>query len=59
MSAALLNRDQFNVICVDWMLGASPPYTQAVANTRIIGAIIAHLIAVIQVIHPSSEVIPR
>lgn len=55
LSAALLNREQekeqeqFNVISVDWGLGASPPYTQAVANTRLVGAIIAHLIRVIQV----------
>lgn len=49
MSAALLNNDDFNVISVDWMLGATPPYTQAVANTRLVGAIIAHLIKVLQV----------
>lgn len=55
LSAALLNREEekeqerFNVISVDWGLGASPPYTQAVANTRLVGAIIAHLIRVIQV----------
>jgi len=49
MSAALLNRDELNVISVDWMLGATPPYTQAVANTRLVGAIIAHLIQIIQV----------
>ena len=49
MSAALLNRDEFNVIFVDWMHGASPPYTQAVANTRLVGSIIAHLIQILQV----------
>lgn len=49
MSGALLNRQELNVICVDWMLGAAPPYTQAVANTRLVGAMIAHLIRIIQV----------
>lgn len=49
MSSALLNRGDWNVIAVDWMLGASPPYTQAVANTRLVGSIIAHFIQTIQV----------
>lgn len=49
MSAAFLNRFDLNVITVDWMLGAAPPYTQAVANTRLVGSIIANLIKVIQV----------
>ncbi|UXI18070.1 nose resistant to fluoxetine protein 6-like [Sarcoptes scabiei] len=48
MSSALLNRGDWNVIAVDWMLGASPPYTQAVANTRLVGSIIAHFIQTIQ-----------
>lgn len=46
---ALLNRADLNVICVDWMLGASPPYSQAVANTRLVGSMIAHFIQIIQV----------
>lgn len=50
MSAALLDREDVNVICVDWSLGASPPYTQAVANTRLVGAIVAHFIRIIQVL---------
>lgn len=57
MSLALLNRDDVNVICVDWMLGASPPYSQAVANTRLVGAMIAHLIKLIQVQHSKMELI--
>lgn len=32
------------VIGVDWRGGSSPPYTQAVANIRLVGVIAAHLI---------------
>ncbi|KAH9421141.1 hypothetical protein DERP_010081 [Dermatophagoides pteronyssinus] len=53
MSMALLNHDDLNVISVDWMLGASPPYSQAVANTRLVGAMIAHLIKIIQKSYPN------
>ena len=57
---ALLNHDDLNVISVDWMLGASPPYSQAVANTRLVGAMIAHLIKIIQVdfFHEKNSKIP-
>lgn len=33
-----------NVIIVDWGHGSVPPYTQAAANTRVVGAQIAKLI---------------
>lgn len=39
----LRNEDQ-NVIVVDWSVGARPPYTQAVANIRMVGAQVAHLL---------------
>lgn len=35
------------VIIVDWGGGSSPPYTQAVANIRLVGAIAAHIIHMI------------
>jgi pancreatic triacylglycerol lipase len=38
------------VVVVDWRFGSSPPYTQAVANIRLVGAITAH---VIQLLHVS------
>lgn len=36
-----------SVIMVDWGSGSSPPYVQAVANVRLIGAITAHVIHMI------------
>ncbi|GFO41450.1 pancreatic lipase-related protein 2 [Plakobranchus ocellatus] len=42
---ALLETGDFNVILVDWKFGAAgPKYFQAVANTRMVGALIARLI---------------
>lgn len=44
---ALLDRDRTgiaSVITIDWSNGASPPYTQAVANIRLIGVITAHVL---------------
>ncbi|XP_023313050.1 pancreatic triacylglycerol lipase isoform X2 [Anoplophora glabripennis] len=41
---ALLRIEDCNVIIVDWQGGASPPYTQAVANIRLVGAMTAHLL---------------
>lgn len=45
----LLIRDDVNVIEVDWYRGALPPYTQATANTRLVGAEIALLIRFLKV----------
>lgn len=47
MVNALLDYDEdepASVIIVDWGGGSSPPYTQAVANIRLVGAITAHVI---------------
>jgi len=44
MSNALLKRGDYNVIIVEWGRGAGVPYTQATANTRLVGAEIAYLI---------------
>lgn len=37
MGQEFLTIEDCNVIVVDWHGGSSPPYTQAVANTRLIG----------------------
>jgi hypothetical protein len=50
MKDEFLKADDFNVILVDWGGGSSFPYTQATANTRLVGAEIAKLISVLQVI---------
>lgn len=39
----LLKREDCNVVVVNWIGGAGPPYTQAVANTRLVGAMTARL----------------
>lgn len=52
MTNALLDIDkhgQSTVVVVDWRAGSSPPYTQAVANIRLIGAITAHVVHLIYV----------
>lgn len=49
MKDAFLKADDFNVILIDWGGGSSFPYTQATANTRVVGAEIAKLIKVLQV----------
>ncbi|XP_050097249.1 pancreatic triacylglycerol lipase-like [Anopheles aquasalis] len=41
----LLNRDRnATVIVIDWGKGSNPPYNQACANIRLVGAITAHII---------------
>ncbi|XP_053394688.1 pancreatic lipase-related protein 2-like [Mercenaria mercenaria] len=44
MAAALLNKEPMTVITVDWGSGSGFPYSQAAANTRVVGAEIARLI---------------
>lgn len=39
----LMLREDCNVVIVNWIAGAGPPYTQAVANTRLVGAMTARL----------------
>ncbi|XP_014218707.1 pancreatic lipase-related protein 2-like isoform X2 [Copidosoma floridanum] len=43
MMRELLQRENANVVVVNWIGGAGPPYTQAVGNTRLIGAMIGRL----------------
>ncbi|XP_046476732.1 inactive pancreatic lipase-related protein 1 isoform X1 [Neodiprion pinetum] len=45
MTKELLHREDCNVVVVNWLTGAGPPYTQAVANTRLVGAMTARLAA--------------
>jgi len=45
----ILRRYDANVIIIDWEQGSGSPYTQAVANIRMVGRITAHLINVIRV----------
>ena len=44
MKDAILSVDDVNVIAVDWSNGNGLPYTQATANTQIVGAEIAKLV---------------
>ncbi|XP_020284566.1 pancreatic lipase-related protein 2-like [Pseudomyrmex gracilis] len=54
MKEMLLREEDCNVIIVNWKHGSQPPYTQAVANTRLIGAMTARLAAqLIEVEHIS------
>lgn len=50
MRNELLKHGNYNVIVVDWAGGSLPLYTQATANTRLVGLEIAHLIKHLQVI---------
>jgi len=50
MKDALLEDDpSLNVFLVDWSGGNHPPYTQASANARVVGAEIAFFIKELQV----------
>lgn len=41
-------RANANIIVIDWSSGSDPPYTQAVANIRLVGVMTAHLIKMIK-----------
>lgn len=49
MRSELLVHGNYNVIVVDWAGGSLPLYTQATANTRLVGLELAHLIKHLQV----------
>lgn len=49
MRSELLEHGDYNVIVVDWAGGSLPLYTQATANTRLVGLELAHLIKHLQV----------
>lgn len=44
MRRELLKKDDWNVITVDWAGGSLPLYTQATANTRLVGLELAHFL---------------
>lgn len=44
ITQSLLKLENCTVIVVDWLGGSSPPYTQAVANIRLVGVMTAHLL---------------
>ncbi|KAL4235957.1 hypothetical protein ACF0H5_004345 [Mactra antiquata] len=48
MKTELLKNGDYNVILLDWGGGSSIPYTQATANTRVVGAVLAKLIKVLK-----------
>ncbi|XP_059168286.1 inactive pancreatic lipase-related protein 1-like [Physella acuta] len=54
MKDELLKQGDYNVILVDWSGGKKPPYTQATANTRVVGAQIAQLINQISDVYSTS-----
>lgn len=45
MKTELLVNGDYNVIILDWLTGSGPPYSQATANTRLIGVMGGHLLA--------------
>lgn len=48
MRRALFERDaSATVILIDWQGGSSPPYAQAVANIRLVGAMVGHLLEMV------------
>ncbi|ESO92407.1 hypothetical protein LOTGIDRAFT_216931 [Lottia gigantea] len=48
MKDEMLKHGDYNVINIDWGSGSLPPYTQATANTRVVGAVVARLIKYLQ-----------
>ncbi|XP_063441875.1 inactive pancreatic lipase-related protein 1-like [Mytilus trossulus] len=48
MKDALLQKGDFNVMTVDWRIGARKIYNQATANTRLVGAVIARMLNVLK-----------
>ncbi|CAL1271039.1 unnamed protein product [Larinioides sclopetarius] len=44
MMKEFLNQNDTNVMIVDWSKGSQPPYIQAVANARVVGAEIARMV---------------
>lgn len=52
LAMTLLDADKegtASVVVVDWGGGSSPPYVQAVANIRLVGAITAHVVFLLYV----------
>lgn len=44
----LYDQGDYNVIGVDWSTGAKTTYPKAVANTRVVGAVLAQLVSTLK-----------
>ncbi|KAK2099049.1 Pancreatic lipase- protein 2 [Saguinus oedipus] len=55
MCKKMFKVEKVNCICVDWRGGSRTMYTQAVQNTRVVGAEIALLIQVLSAVLQGSE----
>nr|CAB3264979.1 pancreatic lipase-related protein 2-like [Phallusia mammillata] len=51
VTAAILYKEDVNVIQVNWVIGAHVAYDNAVSNTRVVGAQVAHLIKTLMANH--------
>lgn len=49
MVSEYLRYGDLNVVVLDWLAGSGPPYTQAVANIRLIGAMLGFFLLGLQV----------
>ncbi|KAG8191717.1 hypothetical protein JTE90_008782 [Oedothorax gibbosus] len=49
MKDALLKQGSYNVVLVNWTSSNQPPYTQAVANARVVAAQLAHVINTLEI----------
>ena len=55
MATALVTAEDVNVVIVDWRGGSLPLYSQAAANTRLVGMEVARMVEVsVILINPSS-----
>ena len=48
MATALVTAEDVNVVIVDWRGGSLPLYSQAAANTRLVGMEVARMVEVSQ-----------
>lgn len=51
MKDELVKHGDYNVVVVDWAGGSLPLYTQATANTRLVGLEVAYFLIQLQVTH--------
>ena len=49
LSKEVLKQGEHEVMTLDWGAVGHPPYSQAVANIRVVGALIGHFILQLQV----------
>lgn len=58
MKDELVKHGDFNVVVVDWAGGSLPLYTQATANTRLVGLEVAHFLLQLQVSLETFQILP-